>query len=411
MRESPRPILLDISRTVARSRLPRPTGIDRVERAYINWAMQRDAHFLAAVDDRHFLLNVASIRPLLDWLDGKGVQPRLDLLAWLKPQRDIKLRAAQAHIRRNAIASTRMTGLVGMLRRYLPHGDLYLNVGHDNLSDGVIDALGSAGLARAVMIHDTIPLDYPEFAQDGTPARFLRKMNAVRRADHLIANSQHTAERLRAHGANQSVTVAPLGIEPLPRRGPNAPEQPTFVTLGTIEPRKNHALLLSVWQRLWDEMGAASPKLVILGRRGWKNDAVFRTLDSAPMMGRTVIEAGTLDDTALSEVLSRATALLFPSHAEGYGLPLAEALDAGVPCITSNLPALREVGGVVPEYLSPTDEAAWHQAVLEYANPDHPRRTEQLARLPAWQCPTWAAHFDAVENAMETILVQSERRG
>ena len=187
---------------------------------------------------------------------------------------------------------------------------------------------------------------------------------------------------------------------------PGLAQPPVFVALGTIEPRKNHALLLKIWERFWDKMKDASPKLILVGRRGWENEAVFRQLDSEPMMGRTVIEAGTPDDATLAAYFASTTALLFPSLAEGYGLPLAEALGAGVPCIASDLDALREVGGDVPEYLSPKDSQAWTRTVLSYARPGSTRRVEQLHRMASWRRPEWSEHFAIVENAMETILVQ-----
>ena len=71
------------------------------------------------------------------------------------------------------------------------------------------------------------------------------------------------------------------------------------------------------------------------------------------MMGRTVHEVGTPDDAALAAEIASARALLFPSLAEGFGLPLGEALAAGTPVIAADLAALREIGGDVPDWLSP----------------------------------------------------------
>ncbi|MGD1923061.1 MAG: glycosyltransferase [Paracoccaceae bacterium] len=402
MRESP-PLLLDISRTVARARLPAPTGIDRVERAYIRWASIRGGRFLAAFDGRHYLLDVDAVGELLGWREDGDDPPRLDLRGRLQVQRDRDLRAAQSLVRSMARAVATATGSARMLSGHLPAGGLYLNVGHDNLSGGMMAAIAKAGFRRAVMIHDTIPLDHPEFARDGTVEKFRDKLAAALQADLLLANSHHTAERLRAHGAKQTVTVAPLGIDPSEQTITAAPA--AFVTLGTIEPRKNHALLLKIWRRFWDELGDASPRLVILGRRGWENREVFGMLDSEPMRGRTVIEAGTPDDAALAEHMAGAIALLFPSHAEGYGLPLAESLAAGVPVIASDLPALREVGAGVPEYLDPEDSDTWQRVIIGYAAPQSAARAAQLARLADWRAPTWAQHFRIIENAIETILV------
>ena len=94
----------------------------------------------------------------------------------------------------------------------------------------------------------------------------------------------------------------------------------------------------------------------------------------------------------------------FPSFAEGYGLPLAESLALGVPALCSVLPALREVGGAVPDYLDPLDGAAWRRAVLDYADPASAARAAQLSRLDAWRAPDWDAHFAAVDALLERVV-------
>ena len=184
--------------------------------------------------------------------------------------------------------------------------------------------------------------------------------------------------------------VAPLGID---ARGRAAAAHDGFVVLGTIEPRKNHALLLDVWGRL----GADAPTLHIIGRRGWMNEDVFARLDRFP---RGVIEQGALSDERTAELIAGARALLFPSFAEGYGLPLGEALAMRCPVIASDLRALKEVGGVVPEWLPPDDAAAWEAMAQDYARHGSERRAAQINRMQDWRAPTWAAHFEAAERVM-----------
>ena len=116
-----------------------------------------------------------------------------------------------------------------------------------------------------------------------------------------------------------------------------------------------------------------------------------------------VLELGTLPDSRVTELLAGARALLFPSFAEGYGLPVAEALGLGVPVLCSDLPALREVGGEVPEYLDPLDGPGWRRAILDYAEPDSPRRAAQLDRLRDWRLPDWDMHFAAVEEMLAQV--------
>jgi glycosyltransferase involved in cell wall biosynthesis len=174
------------------------------------------------------------------------------------------------------------------------------------------------------------------------------------------------------------------------------------VVLGTIEARKNHAFLLSVWQRLIATMGDAAPRLVIVGRRGWEADDVFALLDNHDFQGK-VVEAGALDDRALASVLGRARALLFPSHAEGFGIPMVEALAAGIPVIANDLPVFREVVGDIPELLAVDDEDAWVAALTDYATGSGARRANQLVRLEGYAAPTWAEHFARVEMLINQL--------
>jgi hypothetical protein len=79
------------------------------------------------------------------------------------------------------------------------------------------------------------------------------------------------------------------------------------------------------------------------------------------------------------------------------------ALVRGTPAVCSDLPALREVGAAVPEYLDPLDGAAWRDAVQDYAAPGSPRRDAQLARMSAWRAPTWEEHFALVDDLLAQV--------
>jgi glycosyltransferase involved in cell wall biosynthesis len=175
-----------------------------------------------------------------------------------------------------------------------------------------------------------------------------------------------------------------------------------FIILGTIEGRKNHLLLLDVWERLVAAHGEAAPRLVIIGRRGWACEAVLARL-AAGGFGSRVVEAGSLGDAEIAERLAGACALLFPSFAEGYGLPLVEALDAGVPVIASDLDVFREIGQGVPDLLPPNDVAAWAAAIMAYAMPHSPFRARQMARLAHFQAPDWPGHFRAVDAFLASL--------
>jgi glycosyltransferase involved in cell wall biosynthesis len=102
-------------------------------------------------------------------------------------------------------------------------------------------------------------------------------------------------------------------------------------------------------------------------------------------------------------VLGRARALLFPSHAEGFGIPLVEALVAGIPVIASDLAVFREIAGSIPELLPLDDQDTWIAALTDYASENSVRREEQLVRLKGYAAPTWSAHFDKIEALLDQL--------
>jgi glycosyltransferase involved in cell wall biosynthesis len=232
---------------------------------------------------------------------------------------------------------------------------------------------------------------------------------AARFADAIIVNSHDTAENFsRAFGKGVEcppIVVAPLGLSigiP-PPTGPSLPGSPYFVMIGTIEPRKNHLMILNVWRSLRIVEGSGTPRLVLIGGRGWENENIIDMLERSPFLRGIVEEKPQVSDDEMVQLLRGARALLMPSFGEGYGMPVAEALALGVPALCSDTPALREVGGNVPEYIDPLDGPAWRSAILDYSAADSPRRSAQLTRLASWQPTTWEDHFQKVLALLQTL--------
>lgn len=390
-----RQVLLDVTRLVWRAWAGRlPTGIDRTCLAYVQ---HYHDHALAVVqrDGATRLLPAGQSRALFDILLDQG---RADLRGRLI---GLGLRAALPLL----LGGVGGRGLAGCV---------YLNVGHTGLDKpGHAAWLVRSGVRSVYFVHDLIPLTHPEYCRPGEPHKHLRRMTALlRHAVGVIGNSRDTLNELAVFaGLQQSLRmpgalVAPLGVEaPAPADPTNPPVdarrlpgRPYFVMLGTIEGRKNHLLVLTIWAELARRLGPACPQLVIIGQRGWECEQAVDMLERCEAIRGHVIELSRCDDALLQAYMRGAQALLFPSFVEGYGLPLVEALACGTPVIASDLAVFRELAGGIPDYLSPIDGLGWTAAIEDYARPDGTARVAQLERLAGWAPPTWSAHFEAVDR-------------
>ncbi len=374
-----RPLLLDVSRLVWRVWSGRlPTGIDRVCLAYLDRFAGRA---LAMVQRReHRMVLPADLSDALFALlrqGGRGFRPRVAALL------------GQAMLRRERPAVA---------------GKLYLNIGHTGLdAPGLPGWLAAAGLRPVFLIHDLIPITHPEFCRQGEDARHQARMrHALASAHGLIANSRATLDALTAFAASNGLStpdsvVAWLGADeqvapaPLP-----AATRPCFVTIGTIEARKNHLLLLHIWERLAARMGATTPELILVGQRGWEADDVFALLDRSPRLKGHVRELGRCDDATMLATIDRARAVLLPSFIEGFGIPLVEALQRGTPVIASDLPVFHEIAGEIPLYLDPLDGQRWEAAICDFMA-DSTERRRQLAAIAQFRPHSWDDHFNRVE--------------
>lgn len=396
-------IVLDISRLLGLAWAGQPSGIDRVEFAHArHWRglPAKDVTFVAQSPWGWFAALPDSLaQALLQEADRAVFPGKEGMLTRFRAMAAAALSFKFWGMGRGELAR-RIAARTDSLFLIVSHRALH----HERATGGLI----SLGARFVPLVHDLIPLTHPEYTRPLATRQHVAKLDMVaRRAAGVMVTTESVAETVRSHMIRAQQPLPPIGVMglgldlPAPRRSPPAPH-PYFVMLGTIEPRKNHLLALQVWRDFAAQGMTEAPRLLVVGRRGWENEQVFRLLDRGNF-GGLVEECGRLPDHEVAQLLQGATALLCPSFVEGFGLPLAEAMALGIPVIASDIPAAREVGGGAPEYLHPLDFHGWRRAILEMAEPNSPRRGAQVARLAQWTAPSWSRHFSAVEHFLQSL--------
>ena len=263
-------------------------------------------------------------------------------------------------------------------------------------------------IACVMMIHDTIPLDHPEMVKPTSVAHHARMIEtAAAHADGLIfstafAQSSVNLElaKLRARPVCSLVRALPVpaAFVAAGERLPELANTRYFVAVSTIEPRKNFGLLLNIWRKLVDRMGSEAPHLVIVGAYGLDAENILAPLAGSPQLRARVHWVSGLSTPALARLMLGCAAVLSPSHAEGFGLPLLEGIATGVPTIASDIPSHREIAHETTTLLNAADEASWEAAILAVAGGTNRRRRRVPVEMTeAAYCADVLAFLDSVQ--------------
>jgi glycosyltransferase involved in cell wall biosynthesis len=380
-------IAIDITRLVDRFIQRRlPTGVDRVSLAYVSH-YAHNARALVRWHGFSFVLSESASRKLFGRLLNE--QHRFDSGYYYEI----------------------IMGVISGWRHRDIHNYILLNTGHTGLESKAYPAmLQRLGVKPIFFVHDLIPITHPEFCRAGEAQKHkIRINNMLDCAVGIIANSSATYKDLRNYCKTRTSILPKTISAPLAPAKLNAEVQPRpidkpfFIMLGTIEPRKNHLLMLQVWRRLVEHLGSESPQLILVGRRGWESEQVFNILDRSTLLRPFVTELNDCTDLELAAYFQHAQALLFPSWVEGFGMPLVEALSVGLPVLASNLPVFHEVAGDVPDYIEPHDGAGWFNAITDYLSETTERRSAQLMRMRDFNATGWSEHFAAVDSLLSEI--------
>ena len=264
-----------------------------------------------------------------------------------------------------------------------------------------------------VTVHDLSFFDEPRWHERSKVLLFRRAISrAAREAAVVVCPSQATADALRRWcPVDAEVVVAPHGVDTVrfrpdePRPGADAarlaaldprmsPDRPMLVFVGTLEPRKDVPTLV----RAFSSVAGRHPDalLVLAGGAGWGADDVEAAVATSGL-GRRIVRTGYVGDDDIPALLRSATAVVYPSLYEGFGLPALEALACGAPLVTTRGTAMEEVAGMGAVLVTPGDVddlAGALEAVLEGMGDDRAAAERRALGFGIVGRHTWARSTD-----------------
>lgn len=262
---------------------------------------------------------------------------------------------------------------------------------------GPIQELRSRGVRVVALLYDIIPLTHPEVVGPHLRSVFEAWLGRVlQNVDGLVCISDSTRQALVAHsrstrdGALPACEVVHLGHDLVAQstdavankrlRAILQNPDPLFVCVGTLEPRKNHAVLLDAFERCWQD-GSRS-RLLLIGKAGALGEALITRIRRHAEHRRRLFWLNDVGDADLDHAYRGARAIILPSLLEGFGLPVVEGLSRGRPVFASDIPVFREIADGFADFFDPHDAA--QLAALVRREELAPRATPRPFPWPSW---------------------------
>jgi len=350
--------------------------------------------------------------PVLPDYNGSRVfAVRMDLLAGLinlvtsgRSNRDLLDRGLNAVLGSRSSVTTRSGDIL------LIAGAFWIYQRYD-----LLNMLRHAGLRVAIFIHDLIQITDPAFVEPAATTVFRRSLvDVLSVCNFVLTNSRFVAgevSRYLTDRMNFQVPVIPITLATeFNDKGSDVgavhQEYLDLVTeeyvlcVGTIEIRKNHLYLIKIWERLIEE-GKPAPNLVFVGKWGWEIASLQKHLSKSDYLGGRLYIYNAISDDDLAFLYKNCLFTIYPSFAEGWGLPVGEGLWYGKPCVTSKVTAMPEVGGSLCKYIDPFDLDDGYRIVAGVLA-DRPALADWTAQVRAEIKPkTWKSFSDKLFETVQ----------
>ena len=279
--------------------------------------------------------------------------------------------------------------------------------------------LRDLGVKVYFVIHDLLPIQFPHYFRAGSADEHQRWLSVISQADGVVCVSRTVADqyvdwlaksgvsRLRPlaigwshNGADLTVSAAHAGLSQTSQATLTALSNgPSFLMVGTIEPRKGHAQVLAAFERLWDS--GHDLRLVIVGRPGWTVEALREKLRHHPKLGSLLFWLEDVSDADLDRMYDACSCLVAASEGEGFGLPLIEAAQHGLPILARDIPVFREIADEHASFFEGRTPEALAEAVSKWLTLRAQNRHPHSEGMP-WV--TWAQSADR----LKAILLEGD---
>lgn len=237
-----------------------------------------------------------------------------------------------------------------------------------------LDQFRKKGGHVCAILYDLIPFTHPQTVPDAACRIYTQWWTKVPlHVDSVICISQSVRteflewqqqQKLKMVLPQEKVGYFYLGAE-LTQKDPVIQilslSTPTFLVVGSLEPRKNHSLVLDAFELLWKDGHAVN--LAIVGAFGWKSEKLLARIENHAELGNRLLLIRDATDRDLTAMYDKSAALIIASLAEGFGLPIVEAFQRGGYVICSNLPVFKEIAGDHASYFDPFDASSLAEAV------------------------------------------------
>lgn len=280
----------------------------------------------------------------------------------------------------------------------------------------LLPQLKANGVKLAVYVYDVIPITHPQFCHEETLNNFMNYIGSyLQYADAIIASAQSTLDAIDALLGQLQLPAIPGFVSWLgsdfnvqeTEAGAISPEAeqavaagPYILMVGTIEPRKNHALLLDAFD---NQLFAQGMNLVFVGRTGWNVEALQNRIEKHPKLGKQLFHLKGMNDAAIDYLYRNAYCVAFPTFNEGFGLPIIEAFQRGTPVLASDIPILREVGGSYCAYFDCNSWKSFAETVRSWM--EQPEQYKQYKEQIQHYVPvTWNQVVDNIWNALDSLI-------